>query len=145
MIILHSWGGCGKRLLKASSSPAQDPGRSCPLGTPLGRRCPPGRAQSSLLVPWLRQEPLCLWGWGEKPGAAGCPGMLLVLPRTSRPGKALAWWGEGLGCSSIAPLPGWIVEPQRFAALAWLLSASQHSSQVFIFFAFSRLPAICFP
>lgn len=104
MIILHSWGGCGKRLLKASSSPAQDRRRSCPLGTPLGRQCPPGRARSSLLAPGRGRSCFASGAGGEKPGAAGCLGMLLVLPCTSRPGKAPTWWGEGSGCSSIAPL-----------------------------------------
>lgn len=117
MIILHSWGGCGKHLLKASSSPAQDRRRSCPLGTPLGRQCPPGRARSSLLAPGQgrscfasgaggeSQELQAAWGCclcccapadQEKPLHGGergraAPALLLSQAAQWSPGNLLPW------------------------------------------------------
>lgn len=91
MIILHSWGGCRKLLLRGSSCLAQNQRSSQGSHVHLARLS----AGSIIIFPWLRQEllsPPVL-----KPGPADALGMLLVLPCSRRGEEPL----HGLlqGCS----------------------------------------------
>lgn len=90
MIILHSWGGCRKLLLRGSSCLAQNQRSSQGSHVHLARLS----AGSSIIFPWLRQE--LLSPPRIKTGTCRCPGDAACPPMQQERREALAWAAPGL-------------------------------------------------